>query len=1429
MSSNQITSINRIQKLEKPSDYRRWKRYILAYISHEDTFHKFLDDRPETGARVQTGWDTFNAKARSNIILTLGAHVLNKVTALIHDHTTTSKEICDELARIHTVQSSQEIINLQEKLEKLKFDESKCFDDHVSAFLAIVDELSMLEEYLDEKAKVTKMLRSLPESFDSLAMAVTVNDMTFSNLIALVHANIARRKSRNKDIGNDYALQTRSAVQANIAFGPGEKDNRFDNGGFNVIFRGRGRGQGDRGCRGRVGFGRGRGDRFSDPRPCHYCGKPGHFIKFCRMRLADEHSGRIAGPSQGRGRGGIVSQHLQPHHINQQHGNYQQQPNSFSSGNISQGGPSSTPYQANFFQAPVVFDGPPPPPYYQDIHQACMARYVSKVATVGESKTNDAFIDSGATHHFFHRRDSFKTYNEITIEKVETASGHSRLLGKGAVQLPIGKGVIVEAFHAPDFTSNIVANHLLSELFNLFSTSDDNGENKRCEILKKSSKIDVVLMVPCIAGLYPIKAVGYKKSVKVSKSYTSNDFNTRHEKTGHIGIDRYRKLADQLDDVPHFEPTVMKQFECIPCLTAKMKKAPVHPNPSATHDGEIHFDLSVPVATALGGNTYAAHFLEPRSGKSDVIPIAKKSDLPALIISLKRMVEERYRVKVLRCDRAKENYPAEVVMFNTQRGINTEFSPAYAPESNGTAERLVQENWTRARVLLHGTNLPFFLWGEALKHANWLRNRTPSQRIYGAIPMMKWNKNIRIDFNSLLTFGQVGYAYKYYPRTQPAQKLLPRSEFCHFVGMESECRLVRVFVPATNTIRTVRRGDFHPVKGNALPSITSLLEGLAREKQLEEDSQQLTPDDVEDALARCMAAIHHHTGIVEYTKYIDCKNYGINLTPHKTNQGISDGPPLPKAFTDACCHPHWAAAIDREFKALVDRGTWEYVPRTPDMQPVPFKWAFRTKQVNQAGTDFLFKARCNLRGDKQIAYDSFDPEGIYAPVAAHETIRMLLAVAAALGLRVEGSDVSNAYLYGLLDIPIIMMQPTDSSGIERFPGMVCLLRRSLYGARQAGKIWGTVLHDTLLRFGFTPSTVESRLYFINRNGSLIILVVVVDDIMYATNDHTFLNELKMHLSTNFDVKHYGQLSSFIRWEINRSTAGIRVTQTQYCDRLLVRFGLANCNPVLTPLGSTADLRSLHGSEVKLSEKDHHLYRSMVGGVAYLATCTRPDISYAVSVLSRNLHCPTHRHLLHAKRLLRYISGTRTHGLFFPSDSQQTQLHAATSHAFQSPMHAAVDADWGGDQDTRRSTTGFIIAINAAPIFWRSKRQSLITLSSGESEYVALSTYAREVCWLRKMLLEMSTQKPWSNSMQSTPVIVDVDSTAAISMAQREDSTSRTKHIELKYHHVKELVQSGVIDLEKVDTSNQVADCLTKIGTIRSIGTMVTACHIEDRS
>ena len=657
------------------------------------------------------------------------------------------------------------------------------------------------------------------------------------------------------------------------------------------------------------------------------------------------------------------------------------------------------------------------------------------------------------------------------------------------------------------------------------------------------------------------------------------------------------------------------------------------------------------------------------------------------------------------------------------------------------------------------------------------------------------------------TFGAKGFAYIYYSKTVGGKKMLPRSEFARFVGMESDTRLIRVYVPSSQRIRILRRADFHPITDNLLPSVTSLLDGISRQRAIEAGTT--AEPDLEEALQATAANLDLLNDLKHVSGNFSAQSSVMSvLKPHKNYMGISDGPPLPRSFDEACRIPHWAEAIDREYNAHIRNNTWKYVKLTPDMKPVPFKWAFRAKAVNADRMMYLYKARCNLRGDLQEAGVDFDPDALYAPVAGHESILLLFNYSAAEGLDVEGCDVDNAYVNGFIDIPVIMEQPTDSSRRLAMPGYVCLLVKSLYGARQSGRIWGNVLHEKLTKWGFQPSTVDPRLYFFRQQTGYILLCVVVDDIAFASNNTRLLTQFKEQMQASFQVKLYGRLKSFIRWSIDRSLSGIFIHQRDYALRLLARFGMSKCNAVYTPLSSTADLTDRRGDEPELSRETHHLYRAIIGGLAYLSSCTRPDITYAVSLLSRHLHNPSFRHLQAAKRLLRYVAGTVGYGLKYRANIP-TKLDVS--------LGAYVDADWGGDKSSRKSTTGFIVNVNGAPIYWRSKRQQLVTLSSGEAEYVAMSACAKEVTWLRRLFWEVTQRQPWTNNSNLppthiryiAPTVICSDSSAAISMATRDSASTRTRHVDIRYHHIKDLIARKVITLYKVGTKDQMADVLTK--------------------
>ena len=190
---------------------------------------------------------------------------------------------------------------------------------------------------------------------------------------------------------------------------------------------------------------------------------------------------------------------------------------------------------------------------------------------------------------------------------------------------------------------------------------------------------------------------------------------------------------------------------------------------------------------------------------------------------------------------------------------------------------------------------------------------------------------------------------------------------------------------------------------------------------------------------------------------------------------------------------------------------------------------------------------------------------------------------------------------------IYMEQPTESSCQLEFPGMVCKLLKSIYGLKQAGHIWGSLLMQSLRQWGFEASAMDPRVLFKNVGEEFIALVVVVDDLTFASNSPRMIDAFKAKLTETFDVKLFGRMSTFLGWETSFSQQGIKISQARYTQELLDRHGMKHCNGTLTPMGKDVDLRPRLPSESPLSLQDHAKYRRMVGELLYLAVCTRPDI------------------------------------------------------------------------------------------------------------------------------------------------------------------------------------------------------------------------------
>lgn len=243
-----------------------------------------------------------------------------------------------------------------------------------------------------------------------------------------------------------------------------------------------------------------------------------------------------------------------------------------------------------------------------------------------------------------------------------------------------------------------------------------------------------------------------------------------------------------------------------------------------------------------------------------------------------------------------------------------------------------------------------------------------------------------------------------------------------------------------------------------------------------------------------------------------------------------------------------------------------------------------------------------------------------------------------------------------------MKQSADSFCKPRYESKVCVVVKSLYGARQAGEIWKSHIHKKLLKWNFCQSSQGQRLYILTRGHHCLIFIIVVDDMAFAPNSQKLIDAFKDQLPSTFKVKLPGKLTSFLCWYLHHTSEGIYVSQTKFVDKLLSDHNLSHVRRVSTSLPLSTDTSSRHPYEALLSTAEHHRYRSIVGSLVYLAVCTRPNISFVTSVSSKQLHAPTLQHLSMAKQVAWYIANTRNQSIYFSS-------------SFRAPLTAYIYSGW----------------------------------------------------------------------------------------------------------------------------------------------------------
>jgi hypothetical protein len=387
---------------------------------------------------------------------------------------------------------------------------------------------------------------------------------------------------------------------------------------------------------------------------------------------------------------------------------------------------------------------------------------------------------------------------------------------------------------------------------------------------------------------------------------------------------------------------------------------------------------------------------------------------------------------------------------------------------------------------------------------------------------------------------------------------------------------------------------------------------------------------------------------------------------------------------------------------------------------------------------------------------------------------------------ITGLDVRNAYLYGKLDEEIYMEQPQGFStpGSEH---KVLRLLRALYGLKQAGLAWWRALKASMEGLGFTCLNSDAGIFIFRNKDSFVIAVIYVDDALFCGPLKSLVMRMKEEFMKIWETRDLGDVTEFLRMRINCVGRKVHIDQATYLQTVLQRCGMENAKAAVTPLPAGYVPMALPKGTVASPEL-RSKYQTVIGSLLYLMLGTRPDISFAVTKLAQYAANPSQEHLDKALYICRYLVGTSQYRLSYDGESGQGLM-------------ACADSDWASDPTQRRSQTGFFLKLAGGLISWTSRAQKTVALSSTEAEYMALSDCSRQVVWMHTLLGELG--------YHLKPVPICGDNQGSIFIASNPVTEKRSKHIDIRFHYIREVIQRKLAELYFIDGENNPADMLTK--------------------
>lgn len=1018
------------------------------------------------------------------------------------------------------------------------------------------------------------------------------------------------------------------------------------------------------------------------------------------------------------------------------------------------------------------------------------------------SQESDWVFDSGASFHVTPHGNSFSTYSSGDFGNVKMGnSGASKIVGIGDICLETNQGLkllLKDVRHVPDIRLNLISTGRLD---------DDGfaswfGENK-CKLTKGSL---VVARGRKTNTLYVMQAklhIGELNAIQKDAS-----IELWHRRLGHVS-EKGLQLLSKKNLLPNLQGASLKS--CVDCLAGKTHRVAFHTHPPSRKSNIldlIHTDVCSMQDKTLGGGHYFVTFIDDHSRKVWATVLKTKDQVLDVFKDLHVKVERETgkQLKAVRADNGGE-YRGPFEEYCRLHGIRLEKTPAKTPQLNGVAERMNRTIEERIRCMLSYAKLPKSFWGEAMRTAVDMINLSPAAALDGDVPNRVWTGK-EVSYTHLRVFGC--RAFVHIPKDERS-KLDDKAKQCIFLGYGHEEFGYRLWDPVNRKVVRSRdvvfledqmtdldeQGEASsssveiPVSVDPVPPpIQSSAQGGATQEDGDDTGNVEVPP-VEDAepveeVEQSSPVPPVETQVRRSTRdRHPSSRYSVN-----DYIMLSDGGE-PETYEEAMQHEkkhEWFGAMQEEMKSLCENHTYDLVKLPKGKKTLKNKWVYKLKTENNSSQP-KYKARLVVKGFSQKK--GIDFEEIFSPVVKMSSIRVVLGLAASLNLEVEQLDVKTAFLHGDLEEEIYMEQP-EGFKVKGKENLVCRLKKSLYGLKQAPRQWYKKFDSFMMTQGYTRTSADHCVFMKKHsNDDFIILLLYVDDMLIVGRDVSKIEDLKRQLSKSFAMKDLGNAKQILGMKISRDRMNgkLWLSQENYIEKVLKRFNMISAKAVSSPLAGHFKLSSSQcpSSDKEKEEMSRVPYASAVGSLMYAMVCTRPDIAHAVGVVSRFLSNPGKEHWAAVKWILRYLRGTSRICLCFGRGEPM--------------LDGYTDSDMAGDVDSRKSVSGFMMTFAGGAVSWQSKLQKCVALSTTEAEYIAITEGCKEALWIKKFLEELG--------MQQEKCTIYCDSQSAIHLSKNSTFHSKSKHIDVRYHWIRDVLEAKELYLEKIHTSENGSDMFTK--------------------